>query len=480
MDKGDDIVECPICTGRYYQQKPGHFKRHMKSIHNIEVPTKRSGRRAQSVESTDNETNRHSSFMKQVSNIDHELKSCKTDFVPMIVQEILQRPSGYNLKDLMEFVSKKYKNIPDQSISILVRTAVETAWWVAKAHHEIICFQQSSDMGDKLKCELAKRKMMMWIAGLKLESKFEIAEAITNQTEVGEVCKNQVHELGESVIPYTPSKPMTNDTKIMNEMLYSPTLPVLEGNSVKEYLKDIQNTVFPVEKGISDASFQHDTSNQWALLSLEKQPPVYETRQEFRQAIREVCGMPESIASINKSQTKLSQAKVNKEESEKSKLVNDPLVKRSYAKSKVVATKPKGDKAGAAPLSDKEKIDSDIKTIKLTTEESLSKKLSDPRINRENNDSMKKPVFSPVIVESVKLNKTRVSKVNNENNEQSKEKKKQNTTANVKPKAEQADTVKKPKIVFTRLSVEKQDAQDTKTDRHAKNKKSDIYSDVDS
>jgi len=44
-------------------------------------------------------------------------------------------------------------------------------------------------------------------------------------------------------------------------------------------------------------------------------------------------------------------------------------VKRSYAKSKVVATKPKGGKAGAAPLSDKEKIGSDIETIKLTTEE---------------------------------------------------------------------------------------------------------------
>jgi len=89
------------------------------------------------------------------------------------------------MKDLMEFVSKKYKNIPDQSISILVRTAVKTAWWVTKAHHGIICFQQSSDIGDKLKCELAKRKMMMWIAGLKLESKFEIAEAIITQTEVG-------------------------------------------------------------------------------------------------------------------------------------------------------------------------------------------------------------------------------------------------------------------------------------------------------
>jgi len=176
-------------------------------------------------------------------------------------------------------------------------------------------------------------------------------------------------------------------------------------------------------------------------------------------------------------QTKQSETKVNKEESEKSKLVNDPIVKRSYAKSTVVATK---GKVGVAPLSDKEKIGSDIKMIKLTTEEGSSKTLSDPRINGENNDSMKKPVFSPVIVESVKLNKTRVSKVNNENNEQSKEKKKQNTTANVKPKAEQADTVKKPKIVFTRLSVEKQDAQDTKTDRHAKNKKSDIYSDVDS
>jgi len=261
-------------------------------------------------------------------------------------------------------------------------------------------------------------------------------------------------------------------------MLYSTTLPVLEGNSVKEYLKDIQNTVFPVEKVISDASFQHDTSNQWTLLSLEKPPPVYETRQEFRQAIREVCGMPESIASINKSQTKLSQAKVNKEESEKSKLVNDPLVKRSYAKSKVVATKPKGDKAGAAPLSDKEKIDSDIKTIKLTTEESLSKKLSDPRINRENNDSMKKPVFSPVIAESVKFNKTKVSKVNNENSDRIKEKKKQNSATNDIPKAGQADKDKKPKIVLKRLSVEKQDAQDIKTDQHAKKKKSNIHSDV--
>jgi len=111
---------------------------------------------------------------------------------------------------------------------------------------------------------------------------------------------------------------MMNDTNIMNEMLYSPTLPVLEGNSAKEYLKDIQNTVFPVEKGMSDASFQHDMSNQWTLMSLEKPLPVYETRQEFRQAIRKVCEMPESVASMNKSQKKLSKAIVNKEESEKS------------------------------------------------------------------------------------------------------------------------------------------------------------------
>jgi len=153
-------VECPIWPGRYYQQKSGHFKRHMKSIHNIEVPVKKSGCRAQSVESTDNKTNRHSRYMEQVSNNDQELKSSKTDFVPMIVQEIFLRPSGYNVKDMMEFVSKRHKNIPDQSISILVKATVEAAWWVAKAHHEIICFQQSSEMGDKLKCELAKRKMM--------------------------------------------------------------------------------------------------------------------------------------------------------------------------------------------------------------------------------------------------------------------------------------------------------------------------------
>jgi len=419
MDKNDDVTECPFCPGRFYQRKPGHYKRHMKMMHNVEIEAGKPGRRACSVEST----GRSSSQVDKNYDLEHnrksysiashptvELDSVMISTIGLCVRDILCH-AEYDMKSLNELVVKNYKGIPDYVVPYVVRAAVESAWFASKNHHEVQCYQHTTDDADKDAYGKAKKRLLTWFTGLQPST----SKKINTPKEI------QTPEESRPVLVYTPTKPaMVANLLTDKNPLYSPSLPVLEDNGVKEFLDSLVNTTFPVDKVVSNASLQQELPDQWTILSLGDSLPVVNS---------------------------------GNEQGKETECAFDPLVKRSYVKSKVVATKPKEKKSDSKTMSEKKTPDEDVKIISYTTEKESSGGPSDPRLNKKTENIQRGSEFNPVIAETVKLNKTRVSKVTNEQTEPSKDKKKRNSAVDedLKSKAKQVEAIKKPRLVLTKL-----------------------------
>lgn len=352
-----DLVECTICK-ESYQRQHGHLKRHLVNVHQMsETAANEYTARCRSVSSeakkkvvvrTPRRTKSACTGRDGVTNSNcttyttGNLNAHMALVIPVVVQDLLKQLDNYNMDELIEFILRKYPEIPPEVIPYVVKAAVEAAWYVSKVHHVINCYEASSDSRNKIMVETSKQNMLGWFVGFRPDKNIKASDQVLDETPVRT----------QSIARYSPTRPSLTDTH-HNEMVYSPTLPEMESVEISDFFRVINVDNFPVTRNESDVHLTQDLQEVWPTLSFGDPLVIHEKSEDLHKAVNQIVDEDKLIENLVKNvkttttvtmEPKPVVSKVVSDNSTNENVLPDPTMKRVYNKTRVATSKPKVNK----------------------------------------------------------------------------------------------------------------------------------------